>query len=95
MDQRSDFPWAAPDGDDLICSLRALQIFSDGGVCDKGTCAAAYVIYVWVAQNGSLIRKTLFIKGIYVSSHLTPFGAEVLALRTALKDYLDLVGTCV
>ena len=95
MDMHQDFTWAAPDGRELVRTLQALQIFSDSGVRDLDVCAASNVIYIWTKQDGSLVRKTLFIKGLFVASRLTPFGAEVLALRTALRDIMDLVGVSV
>ena len=41
--------------------------------------------------RSTVTRDKLFIKGVYVTDAMTPFGPEVVTLWTALKDMADLM----
>ena len=58
---------------------------------DEQTASAAYAMYAWVLDGTSFPRRLLFLHGKFISDRITPFGAEVIALKTASQHIKQLV----
>ena len=48
-------------------------------------------MYAWILDNGSFHRQLLFLHGTFICDRITPFGAEVVALKTASQHIKELV----
>ena len=92
MDTEQDFAYMAPDDPTLTKRYIAIQLFSDGGVRDNGRVATGVHGRIWYNNHGHIEHETLFIRGQYISVRMTPFAAEIAALRLAIK-MLKLLGT--
>jgi hypothetical protein len=92
MNERDDFRWANPNGATLLSKVVALQIFTDGGVRTNDTASGAYCLHAWVEEEGATLRRhLLFVHAIFINAPMTPFGAELTAMRTAAQHLRDLV----